>query len=90
MCIVPYLYIQISTGSPNCQFGQQATTRWGSLSKPANIRIIIPGGEVVEVAIGIELFAGELSGVIAGACLISYSPKDIIPIADKDILVIIG
>ena len=86
MCIVPYLYIQISTGSPNCQFGRQATTRWGSLSKPANIRIIIPGGEVVEVAIGIELFASELAGVIACACLRAYCAEDIVLIADKHVL----
>lgn len=36
-----------------------------SLNKPANIRVIIPGGDVVEVTIGIALLAGEIAGVIA-------------------------
>ena len=90
MCIVPYLYIQISTGSPNRQFGRQATTRWGSLGKPANIRVIIPGGKVVEVAIGVPFLAGELAGVIARSDFVANSAEDIVLVPDEGVLVVIG
>ena len=89
MCIVPYLYIQISTGSPNGQFGRQAITRWISLSKPADVRVVVASSEVVEVAIGVPFLASELAGVIACACLRANSPKDIILIPCKHILVVI-
>ena len=56
----------------------------------AVVRVVVPGGVIVEVAIRIKLPAGELPRIIAGPCLRSYRPKHIILIADQDVLVIIG
>ena len=58
--------------------------------KPANIPVIIPGGEVVEVTIGIPFLAGEPAGVIACAGLISYRTEDVVLTSGQHILVVIG
>ena len=47
-----------------------------SLSKPSDIGVVVSRSVIVEVTIGIELFAGELSGVIAGPCLSANSTKN--------------
>ena len=49
----------------------------------AVVRVVVPGGVIVEVTIGIKLLAGELTRIIACACLRSYSTKDIVLIADQ-------
>ena len=43
-----------------------------------------------EVTISIKLFAGELTGVIAGACLAADCTKDIVLIPHQHLLIVIG
>ena len=60
-----------------------------SLCEASDVGVVVAGGVVVEAAIGIELFAGELPSIIACACFISDSTEDIVRITDKDVLVVI-
>ena len=48
------------------------------------------GGKVVEITIRIELFAGEIAGVIACADLAADSAEDIVLVPDEDVLVVVS
>ena len=55
-----------------------------------DVGVIVPRPVVIEVTIGIKLFAGKLARVIACTCLISDSTQDVVLIPYQHILVVIG
>ena len=56
----------------------------------AVVRVVVPGGVIVEVAIRIKLPAGKLPSIIACACLRADSTQDVVLIPYQHILVVIG
>ena len=54
-----------------------------SHDESADVEVVVTGGEVVEVAISIELLAGEFVDVIAYPNLRADCTEDVVLVADK-------